>query len=153
MKEIALSNRGVCLVDDGDYDWISQWSWGSIFNEGIWYACGVINKRRTLMHRLITDAPNGILVDHKDRNGLNNQRENLRLCTNTQNQWNSKTPITNTSGYKGVCWHSDTKKYMASISINGKRIYLGYYDNPIDAAKAYDKAAILYRGEYARTNF
>lgn len=98
------------------------------------------------------DAPKGKEVDHKDGNGLDNQKSNLRLCTHKQNTRNSIS-IKGTSIYKGVFWCKDRLKWRAGIKNNYKTINLGYYESEVNAAFAYDKAAIKYFGEYARLNF
>jgi hypothetical protein len=94
-----------------------------------------------------------MLVDHKDRNGLNNQKENLRICDYSKNAQNSKrNPIYGSSNYKGVYLYKRTNKYRANIKLKGKRIYLGYFDSDKEAALAYNKKAIELFGEYACLN-
>ncbi len=97
-------------------------------------------------------VPEGYEIDHKDTNRLNNLEDNLRICTELQNQQNSKLRTDNKSGYKGVILHKSNKKWMSYINFNKKRIYLGLFDDPKDAAIAYNTAAIQYHGEFARIN-
>lgn len=104
------------------------------------------------MHRVITKAPKRMVVDHIDRNPLNNRRSNLRLCRISQNILNRRGKM-GTSKYKGVWWDSHHKKWLAIISLKGKHIYLGFFDNQIDAAKAYDKKAAELFGDFAYLNF
>ncbi len=89
------------------------------------------------------------MIDHKDRNPLNDRIDNLRVATRSQNQWNSVIASSNTSGYKGVWWDASKKKWVAAIRVNGKRIYLGCFQDPSEACAAYVKAAIEYHGEFA----
>jgi hypothetical protein len=106
------------------------------------------------MHREILNAPAGVFVDHKDGDGLDNRKENLRIVTSAQNQQNRrKISRKTTSKYKGVYFRRENKKYCALICCKGKRMHLGYFDNEIDAAKAYDQAAKKFFGEFARLNF
>lgn len=98
------------------------------------------------------DAPDGMHVDHINGDGLDNRRENLRVCSPMQNLWNSKKQ-TNTSGFKGVTKRASDKAFIARIRVNYKLISLGSFADPIDAAKAYDAAARAHFGEFARTNF
>lgn len=106
------------------------------------------------MHRFILDLkkedPD---VDHKDGNGLNNQRSNLRTATRAQNARNRRIRTDNTSGFKGVTWRKDLGKWNAFIEIKTKRIHLGYFTDPMEAACAYDMAAVKYFGEFAHCNF
>ena len=107
------------------------------------------------MHRLITDAPPGTVVDHRDRNGLNNCRQNLRLCTQQQNLWNRKKGKKrghSWSPYIGV-WVTRTGRYEARLRVDGRLAYLGTFTNERDAALMYDAVARRTRGEFATLNF
>lgn len=119
---------------------------------------GGAGKRQILrIHRLIMErvvgrelAP-GELVDHIDRNALNNTRVNLRIATNAQNQHNRGKQSDNTSGYKGVFWHRHAQRWKAVIRVNGKRLWLGSFSTPELAHQAYCAAAAQYRGEFGAT--
>lgn len=124
-----------------------------IDGKGYQYVC--ISDRAVFVHRVVFYLHYGYLpdyIDHIDRNKLNNQPSNLRECNITQNNRNVGIRADNTSGYKGVTWNKSAGKWHAQIKVNGKRKYLGLYLNPIDAAIAYDKAAVDFHGEFALTN-
>ena len=105
------------------------------------------------MHRVIVGARHGQDVDHKNNEAtLDNQRHNWRICTNSQNQMNAKKQIGCSSQYKGVCWNRQCGKWQARIKLNGKEIWLGYFDDEIEAARVYNEAAIEHFGEFARLN-
>jgi len=106
------------------------------------------------MHRRILGLkPNdGKFTDHIDMNGLNNQRKNLRVATKGQNEANQIKYRNNTSGFKGVSWHKGTEKWEAKIMVNSQSKYLGLFNSRIDAAHAYNDAAIKYHGDFARLN-
>jgi hypothetical protein len=89
-------------------------------------------------------------IDHKDTIKSNNQFINLRTATKSQNSGNTKKPVTNKSGYKGVCWHKKSGKWRAQIIYQGKSYWLGVYETPEEAHEAYCKAATHYFGEFAR---
>ena len=152
-KEIALSAGLVSLIDEEDYDCLNQLKWHV---NGNGYAVreeydGYGNQVRYVqMHRQLLGAKEDVQVDHINGDRLDNRRCNLRIATDHQNRVNKKRYSTNKSGYKGV-----TKRrgmFCARITVNGVRITLGEFRNPIDAARAYDLAAIQNFGEFARVN-
>lgn len=110
------------------------------------YAVTSVNKKPVLLHRLICNAPNNMVVDHINHNTLDNRKDNLRLTTKSQNQWN-RLPQVSKSGYKGVHIYKDGR-IRAEIKINGKKIILGDFTSVLDAAKAYCNAAKIYHNEY-----
>jgi hypothetical protein len=112
------------------------------------------SNKTILMHRAIMDLTGkDEMVDHRDMNGLNNQRANLRICCRAGNSMNRCKPANNTSGYKGVSWQKQCDRWGASIRYKKKSIYLGHFFCIIKAAKEYDKKATELFGEFARTNF
>lgn len=150
MKEIQLTQGKVALVDDEDYERLKDYSW-CLSSEG--YAYGSINKKREYMHRIIMNAPKGIDVDHINRIRTDNRKENLRLCSRSENRMNStKRDILATSKYKGVYLNKKTLRWCALIKINKKGIHIGTFDDEIEAAKAYNDAVDKYHGEYGVKN-
>lgn len=103
------------------------------------------------IHKLIMDTPEGFVVDHKNRNGLDNRKENLRVCTSAENSRNRIANKGNRFGYKGVA-EAFNGKYIAQIGFDGKKYYGGTFDTVIEAAIAYNNLAIKYHGEFARLN-
>lgn len=142
MKEIILSKGKVALVDDEDFEKINKYKW--YFSIG--YAIRNKNGSTLKMHRVILNAPAGMDVDHKNGNGLDNQKKNIRICTHSQNLFNQGKYKNNTSGLKGVSIHR--KKWIAKISVNSKRIELGYFKTKELAYQAYCSASIKYHGEF-----
>lgn len=157
MKEIKLTKGMVAFVDDNDYEYLSQWKWQAHKGHNTFYAArtdySTGKKVFIRMHKAILGCASDILIDHKDRNGLNNSRMNLRASTKTQNAQNSICRKNNKYGYKGVSLFKRTNKFIGQIMINGKRKYLGSHDTPEDAAHAYDREAKQYFGEFANLNF
>jgi hypothetical protein len=153
MKEIKLTRGLVTMVDDDDYDYLTQWKWQARLSGNTWYAMRSINTKGVItceiMHRVIMKTPHGLQVDHIDHNGLNNQKANLRNCTHAQNQINRN--AYGKSKYLGV-YVSVYGTYKAAITRENKRTHLGTFKNEIDAAMAYDKAALLYSNEYVNLN-
>lgn len=156
MQKINLTRGGFALVDDEDYEALNKHKWRMVTYFGIDYALRtetVDGEHRTILrHRHIMEAGNGKNVDHKNKNGLDNRRENLRFGTVAQSQYNRRINKNNTTGYKGVCWSPAKGKYFAQIYKNQERKWLGVFDSPIDAAKAYNTAALKYFEEFARLN-
>lgn len=150
MREIKLTNSDlVALVDDEDYELASKYVWRALKTKaGHVYA----NHSNFLLHRLITKAPKGLVVDHINCNGLDNRKTNLRVCTHSQNKaWGTQKPRpNNTSGYRGVVYHGN--KWSARIKVNYVRQVLGSFDTREAAALAYNEAALKHFGPYARLN-
>ena len=162
-KVIILSSKKYpnlkCIVDNEDYEILIQYTWNPIvskYNDVI-YTIAWINHKHVYMHRFImqlhgNDIKNK-MIDHEDHNGLNNQKENLRVCSNTDNQHNSnKKKNAKTSKYKGVSYHIKDKKYRARIMLNTKGIFIGNYDTEKEAALAYNEKAIELFREFACLN-
>jgi hypothetical protein len=159
MRTIPLTKGKTALVDDDDFERLSRHSWSAYERRGLWYARrGTRNRKLGVqklisMHREILNAPDGIDVDHRDRDGLNNQKYNLRLCNSKQNGCNSRFYSSNTSGFRGVSRAmSKTNPWQASIRIDGKQKYLGIFSDRLAAAMAYNNAALEFHGEFARIN-
>jgi hypothetical protein len=153
MKEILLTQGKYSLVDDGDYERVSKHKWCAWWSGWAWYAERRSSGKIVYMHRFIMGAETGLEVDHKNRNGLDNRQENLRICTSSQNKHNTGQHSDNKSGYKGVCWVTRDKRWKAQIKFDGRNMSLGHYKNIIDAAKAYDAKAREVFGEFAYLNF
>lgn len=153
MKEIYLTNGQTAQVDDEDFEHVSQFEWRAQRGGNTFYAVGSIDGKAILLHRLLMNAPDGIEVDHIHGNGLNCTRENMRLATHAQNMKNrAKQKNGLTSIYKGVHFKRSHGRWSAELQIDGKCKFLGYFDDEIDAAHAYDDAARIYYGEFARPN-
>lgn len=164
-KEIPLTKGKVAIVDDADYEWLSQWKWTYTRGYAVHKEAGKYGGKSTRMHRLIMQPPDHLVIDHIDWNPLNNQRSNLRICTQYENMQNRKhsyyqtdswknRPEAKTSQYKGVrlAKGTITTPWRAEIWSNRQRIHLGYYATEVEAAIAYNEAAIKYHGEFARLN-
>lgn len=153
MKQIPLTQGQFTLVDDEDFEYLNQFKWHALKAKNTYYATRKIKRKIIWMHREIlklTDIK--IMADHKDGNGLNNQKSNIRPCDFYQNNKNQK-PRKGTSKYKGVSWRKSRNKWVIHITINGKQKHVGSFSNEIEAAKAYDEMAKLHYGEFAYLNF
>jgi hypothetical protein len=163
MKEITLTQGHVTTVSDKDFERVSAHKWfAQIYRRKDGTVKSVYARRnvsredgtRTTqkMHRFILGIINPeIEVDHEDHNGLHNWRNNLRTTLDQNNQ-NARLRIDNTSGFKGVYWHKRHQKWEVWIYVKGNKIYLGQFSDLIDAARAYDAAALLHHGTFAMTN-
>jgi hypothetical protein len=159
MKEIQLTQGKVALVDDEDFEYLNQFKWyANEWKRGKLYAVRNVRKNKKYigyesMHRLLTKNNDKKLVtDHINGNTLDNRKSNLRICTISENSKNRKISINNKSGFKGVKYIEKLNKYRAEIYNNKKCYSLGYYIDPIDAARAYNNAAQKYHGEFAQLN-
>jgi len=154
MKEIKLTQGKVALVDDEDYEELNQYKWYAQKGGNAFYAArtALPSRSQIRMHRVIKKSPDDKEIDHRNHNGLDNRKENLRICTRSQNQYNQKLSKNSTSGHKGVSWKQQNKKWQAHITINGIRKYLGYYTAKEKARLAYNKAAKELFGEFALLN-
>ena len=157
-RYIALTKGKFAIVDAADYEWLSQRKWSASPGGKTWYARCSGHKpdgkwTTVAMHRLILGVESGVRVYHKNGNGLDNRRDNLRIATQQQNQFNRGLQITNTSGYKGVSWDKARGKWRVSFVVDKRLQFGGYFDNPEEAARAYDEAARKHYGEFARLNF
>lgn len=156
MKEIKLTQGKVTLVDDEDYEYLNQFRWYAHKDCKTYYAIKNIRndgKRSTItMHQKIMKTPKGMKTDHKDHDGLNNQKYNLRICSTQQNGANREKQIGCSSDFKGVFWSKRDKKWAACIGINKKSKRLGLFNSEIEAALVYNKVAKEKFGEFARIN-
>lgn len=172
MKTIQLTNGYIALVDDADYEALCKYTWFAAKRRGKIYAQRSENINGKIitsyMHRIIMQTPDGVLCDHKDHDTLNNQKYNLRNCTDSENSQNTTSRIGSSSQYLGVsvCKTFSSYKgkksapwfgYKANIRVKGKLIYLGIFPNTsegeIEAARAYDAAAKKYFKNFANLNF
>lgn len=147
--EVMVSNNCRFIVDLDDADIVEEHVW---WTNGSGYVETHTKGKTVKLHRLLTNAPDGKFVDHRDGNTLNNRRQNLRICTNAENNHNQKISACNKSGYKGV-HQRKSGRYRAVIRHNNRLIHLGTYDTAYDAAIAYNARAIELFGEFACLNY
>jgi hypothetical protein len=153
---IKLTRGFISIVSIGDYPNLATRKWQATKSRQTYYAVRTTmqgGKRHVQMHAEILGDRYSGFGDHKDRNGLDNWRGNLRVSTIQQNSFNRSITTNNSSGYKGVSWFSKTRKWRAVIRVNGVLISLGLFKLAEDAARAYDRAARKYFGEFAFLNF
>ena len=148
MKYIQLTQGKQATVDDEDYEVLTQFKW--YYKQG--YACRNLTlptgKRCTQrMHQLVNNTRPGFLTDHINHDRLDNRRSNLRTVNSSQNMWN-RSKQKSSSKYKGVYWNTQNQRWHVQIQVDGKGIWLGYYEDEEKAGAAYRKAALHYFGEY-----
>lgn len=154
-KKVAISNKSgkqiFALVDFDDFKRV---------NKFVWYLNGEYPSRKQTvngkikvirLHRFILGKDT--LIDHINNNPLDNRKDNLRVCTFQENTFNQKKAVNNTSGYKGVWFSKQRNKWTSTVRRSGERFYLGYFNDPLSCARAYDLKAKELFGDYAKTNF
>lgn len=153
MKEIDLTRGQVALVDDEDFEYLNQFKWCVQKGKNTLYAVrNNYNNGKSATQYMHGAILNGKGIDHIDHNGLNNQRSNLRLCSQSENSMNTQKYANKSSSFKGVSFHKLSGKWRAYIMINGKETHLGYFTSEIEAAKAYNTKAIALFCEFANLN-
>lgn len=164
VTQIPLSSRKypglVALVDDEDAPYLLQFKWHVRVDDDKLYAArtplvsrGERKSGYITMHRELLGKRDGVFPDHVNRNGLDNRRENLRFATPEQNNFNRTYRRRSSSGFRGVVWNRRVSRWQCSIKYRRKSIYLGLFDDPVEAACTYDAAAREYFGSFARLNF
>lgn len=148
---IELSSNKIAMVDDEDYERLSRFKWSATGTGALWYAYRRQDGVHLRMHRYILGAEKGEEVDHRDGDGLNNQKYNLRRCTHAQNHYNCASRR-GTSRFRGVYWSKREQRWFAKISPGGRTLSLGTFYDEISAAGAYNLAALKHYGEFARLN-
>ena len=157
-RRIPLTQGKYALVDQDDFERLNKHKWYAVKSANTFYA------RRTKragkkyiamrMHREVINPPDNLFVDHINHNGLDNRKANLRPATCAQNSYNRiRFRKIQSSKYTGISWTKQNKKWMVQIRYKGRRIFLGLFEDEIQAAKEYDKAAKKYHGEFASLNF
>jgi len=150
-RYILLNQGRFVIVDSADYEKLIQHNWFVKISPE--YAVRRGKGKTIYMHNEVMQPQAGFLVDHKDRDSLNNSRTNLRVATRSQNNCNRKKRQGCSSKYRGVHFHKGSGKWLVNINFENKCIFLGQFDNEEDAARAYDEAAKVYHGEFAVLNF
>jgi hypothetical protein len=155
-RKISLGEGKFTIVDPQDFYRFNIFNWCPQQNGPDIYAVRFVSnpKKIVSLHREIMNPPEGLVVDHRKGNGLDNRRANLRLATQSQNLCNkAKTKLKTSSRFIGVHFDKRRGLWAATIRHNGKSIWLGRSESEVEAARAYDSAAIKYHGEFARLNF
>jgi hypothetical protein len=158
-RRIDLGEGEWTILDQEDYYRLNQFKWCAVSNNKKIYAARIIRKTEfgrittMYMHREIMPTQKGLLVDHRNGEGLDNRQSNLRPATHSQNSFNRAKRKNTSSRFVGVCLLKRRNRWRVGIKNKEERIFLGYFDDEIEAAKAYDAAAKKYHGEFARLNF
>jgi hypothetical protein len=153
MRVITLTGGFKAIVDDSDWVVLSKYRWKTLNANGLLYAARTVGRtgKVVLMHRAITNAKKDEVVDHKNNNGLDNRKKNLRRCTQSQNLGNMR-KTRGRSRYKGVYWNKARNKWQVAVGSKGKRIYAGRFEREDDAALAYNILAKKMFGGFAKLN-
>lgn len=165
MKHITLNSKNndgkLLIVDDDMFDYMSKTSWhidkngyAVAYQKGSYTKInGIVKVIRLKAHRVITNCPANMVVDHINGNKLDCRKENLRICTMAQNQMNKVKKATKPNSYKGVYFDKRRNHWYAMIGINRKMFRIGTFNSEIEAALSYDKRALELFGEFANLNF
>jgi hypothetical protein len=150
---IPLTRGLVAVLDSDDLALAISYTWCAVRGRNTYYAQTRLSGGKTIfMHRMLVDASKCQEVDHRDGDGLNNRRTNLRVCTPAQNRHNTQGREDSSSCYKGVSWNKNARRWHAQIKHGSSRLHLGYYVDEWAAALAYNTAALRFFGEYAWLN-
>ena len=144
--------RHIVCIDEADYNRIAKMSICVVKRKYKFYAQVSANGEYYLLHRFLLNPGSGLLVDHKDGNGLNCQRNNMRVADYYENGRNRSATKRSKSGYKGVFWHKGANKWRAQINVNRKSIHGGFFDNKEDAARMYDEMAAKHHKDFIKLN-
>jgi hypothetical protein len=152
---IPLSGGIYAIVDAVDYIWLMQWKWTAMRGRYTWYAyrldwSDMAHPVSISMHRAIAQPPDGKQCDHRNGNGVDNRRKNLRDGDGTEQRWNSKTQINNTSGYPGISRCEQTQSWKVRINVRGREIWLGRHKTLERAIAVRKSAEEKYVGEWVR---
>jgi hypothetical protein len=150
MKQIELTKGLKAIVDDEDYEKLSQYRWNANWTGTVHYAHRLNGKEHVYMHRMIMSPLPGYEIDHINKNTLDNRKSNLRIVHKSYQRANSKKRKDSRSKYKGVKLRG--KHISARIRVNGKERHLGMFKTQEEAALAYNQAALKYFGDYAQLN-
>lgn len=153
MKKIPLTQGKFAIVDDRDFQWLNKYKWWALKQSKRYYAVGWINGKRITMHRVIIQIKHNEFIDHKNHDGLDNRRCNLRLCSNAQNIANQQKRVNTRSKFRGITYDKSRNKWRSEIRVNQKLITIGRFEEEKDAAIARDIAALKYQGEFSVLNF
>lgn len=150
-KIIKSTNGTDIKVNSDTYVWAKYFTW-KVNSDG-YAVCGKSPDRNMLMHRVITDCPDNMQVDHINGEKLDNTRENLRIVTAHQNSMNRRINSNSNTGYKGVYWHKRDKKFVVVVKFHGKKYFSGRFNNAEEAHEAYMRKSKELFGDYANDGF